>query len=151
MQHNTTSGLFRKVGRLYGSCLRQTTNSSTIFLLLQQLGGYLPIGALGPSTVAPLLSKINEYGSTPLVDIYYDLSYGRKPKILLIVGGPTTSSPILEVNKKYIKFWHGFDVIETFLYTLGHYSLGRPPSTHLSSKIRNSETFARFAGEFSSK
>ncbi|XP_055847848.1 endothelin-converting enzyme 2 isoform X2 [Episyrphus balteatus] len=96
LQHNTTSGPFRKLGRLYGSCLRQTTNSSTIQLVLEHLGGYLPIGALGPSTIAPLISKIYELGPTPLIDIYYDLSYGRRPHVLLIIGDPGTSAPILE-------------------------------------------------------
>lgn len=96
LQHNTTSGPFRKLGRLYGSCLRQTANSSTIQLVLEHLGGYLPIGALGPSTIAPLISKIYELGPTPLIDIYFDLSYGRKPHVLLIIGDPGTSAPILE-------------------------------------------------------
>lgn len=94
LTHNTTSGTFRKLGRLYGSCLRQTMNSSTIRLTLDELGGYLPIGAVGPSSVAPLVSKINKLGPTPLVGIYYDLSYGKQ--IMLIIDGPMEFAPVLE-------------------------------------------------------
>lgn len=100
LQHNTTSGPFRKLGRLFGSCLRQKTNSSTIQLVLDQLGGYLPIGALGPSSISQLIAKIYKLGPTPLVDIYYDLSYGKRPHALLIISGPSTAVPILEVSSK---------------------------------------------------
>ncbi|CAD7084187.1 unnamed protein product [Hermetia illucens] len=102
LQHNTTSGPFRKLGRLYGSCLRQTANSSTIHLVLDKLGGYLPIGALGPSSLAPLISKIYEMGPTPLIDVHYDLSYGRRPQVLLIIGGPSTSAQILESKVRWM-------------------------------------------------
>ena len=103
LQHNTTSGPFRKLGRLFGSCLRQNAHSPTIRLVLDQLGGYLPIGALGPSSISQLISKIYLLGPTPLVDIYYDLSYGKRPHVLLIISGPSTSSPILEVSTEYLK------------------------------------------------
>jgi hypothetical protein len=93
---NTTSGPFRKLGRLYESCLRQTVNSSTIRLLIERLGGYLPMSAVGPSSIAPLITKMNEVGPLPLIDIYYDLSYGRKPRILLIIDGPIDTSRLLE-------------------------------------------------------
>ncbi|XP_059610294.1 neprilysin-1 [Phlebotomus argentipes] len=93
---NTSSGVFRKLGRLYESCLRQTLNSSSIRLLLESLGGYLPSGSLGPSSIAPLMSKIAAFGPTPLIGVYFDLSYGRKPQIVLIIDGPTTSASVLE-------------------------------------------------------
>ncbi|XP_054746895.1 endothelin-converting enzyme homolog isoform X2 [Anastrepha obliqua] len=102
LQHNTTTGPFRKLGRLFSSCLRQTTNSSTIKLVLEQLGGYLPIGAVGPTSISSLISKIYTLGPTPLVDIYYDLSYGRRPQVLLIIGGPVLSAPILENNIRWL-------------------------------------------------
>lgn len=66
-------------------------------MVLDELGGYLPIGALGPSNIAPLITKINNMGPIPLVDIYYDLSYGRNPQIMLIIDGPSTSPYVLEV------------------------------------------------------
>ncbi|XP_055716505.1 endothelin-converting enzyme 1 [Phlebotomus papatasi] len=96
LETNTSSGVFRKLGRLYESCLRQSLNSSSIRLLLESLGGYLPNGSLGPSSIAPLMSKIAALGPTPLIGIYFDLSYGRKPQIMLIIDGPTTSAPVLE-------------------------------------------------------
>lgn len=89
--------MFRKLGRLYGSCLRQRTNSSTIRLFLDELGGYLPIGALGPSSISSLVSQINNLGPVPLVDLYYDLSYGKKPQIMLVIDGPSSSPYVLEV------------------------------------------------------
>lgn len=95
---NTTTGPFRKLGRLYESCLRQQLNSSTIRLTIEKLGGYLPVNALGPSTVTPLLVNMMEMGSPlPLLDIYYDLSYGRKPQVLLIIDIPTDVHHILQV------------------------------------------------------
>lgn len=95
---NTTSGPFRKLGRLYESCLRQQLNSSTIRLTIERLGGYLPINALGPSTVTPLLVKMMEMGAPlPLLDVYYDLSYGRKPQVLLIIDIPTDVHHLLQV------------------------------------------------------
>nr|XP_029716259.1 endothelin-converting enzyme homolog [Aedes albopictus] len=92
---NTTTGIFRKLGRLYGSCLRQTLNDSTIKLRLDKLGGYLQIGSVGPQSISPLIAKIQSIGPMPIIGIYYDLSYGRKPQTLLIIDGPTTSAQIL--------------------------------------------------------
>ncbi|GAB0087502.1 uncharacterized protein DMENIID0001_018150 [Sergentomyia squamirostris] len=94
--NTTSSGVFRKLSRLYESCLRQSLNSTSIRLLLEGLGGYLPSGSLGPSSIAPLMSKVAALGPTPLIGIYFDLSYGRKPQIMLIIDGPTTSAPVLE-------------------------------------------------------
>uniref|UniRef100_A0AAG5CQE6 Peptidase M13 N-terminal domain-containing protein n=1 Tax=Anopheles atroparvus TaxID=41427 RepID=A0AAG5CQE6_ANOAO len=93
---NTTSGIFRKLGRLYGSCLRQELNDSSIKRRLDQLGGYLHIGSVGPQSLSPLVVKIQAIGPLPLVGIYYDLSYGRKPQTLLIIDGPNTPPNILE-------------------------------------------------------
>lgn len=96
---NTTSGPFRKLGRLYESCMRQTLNSTTIRLAIEKLGGYLPISALGPSTVSPLLVKFSEMGAPiPLLDVYYDLSWGKKPQALLIIDVPMHTSSLLEVS-----------------------------------------------------
>lgn len=97
--HNTSTGVFRKLGRLYGSCLRQRTNSSTIRLFLDELGGYLPIGALGPSSISSLVSHINNLGPVPLVELYYDLSYGKNPQIMLVIDGPISSPYVLEVSE----------------------------------------------------
>lgn len=98
---NTTSGPFRKLGRLYESCMRQTLNSTTIRLEIEKLGGYLPISALGPSTVSPLLVKFSEMGAPiPLLDVYYDLSWGKKPEALLIIDVPMHTSSLLEVSLK---------------------------------------------------
>lgn len=109
---NTTSGPFRKLGRLYESCLRQAMNSSTIRLLVEKLGGYLPLNSLGPKSIANLVTKINEIGPNPLIDIYYDLSYGRKPRVLLIIDGPIDPSHLLEVS----------DFVWQFFWILAHNS-----------------------------
>ncbi|XP_064555252.1 uncharacterized protein LOC135440149 [Drosophila montana] len=96
LQSSTLSGNYKKLQRLYESCLKLTTNSSAIHRVVAYLGGYLTIGVLGPSSIAPLVAKIYDLGPSPLVDIYYDLSYGRRPHVLLIISGPSTSSVILE-------------------------------------------------------
>jgi hypothetical protein len=64
--------------------------------MLDKLGGYLQIGSLGPSSISPLMTKINDIGPTPIVGIYYDLSYGRNPQTLLIIDGPNASPYIFE-------------------------------------------------------
>lgn len=91
------NGNFSKLQKLFASCLSLQTNSTSIKRIFELLGGYLTIGTLGPSSIAPLVAKIYELGPNPLVDIYYDLSYGRRPHVLLIISGPSTSSIILEV------------------------------------------------------
>lgn len=107
---NTTTGPFRKLGRLYESCLRQQLNSSTIRLTIEKLGGYLPINALGPSSVTPILVSMMEMGAPlPLLDIYYDLSYGRKPQVLLIIDIPPDIHHILQVRKQDLYF-HCHDI-----------------------------------------
>jgi hypothetical protein len=72
-------------------------------LTIERLGGYLPVNALGPSAVTPLLVEMMEMGSPlPLLDIYYDLSYGRKPQTLLIIDIPTDVHHILQVREKIL-------------------------------------------------
>lgn len=96
LTHNTTFGLYRKLGRLYGSCLRQSINSSTIRYYLEYLGGYLPTHVVGPSTISPLISQMNQIGPTPLITVSYDLSYGKQPQVMLIIDGSTESAPVLQ-------------------------------------------------------
>lgn len=125
---NTTKGLYRKLGRLYESCLRQQLNSTTIRLTIEKLGGYLPINALGPLKVTPLLVKIMEFGAPiPLLDIYYDLSYGKKPQVLLIIDIPpdvhhillnpirwlTPKSPTFKIDERPPKLLN--DILKYFL------------------------------------
>jgi hypothetical protein len=102
LSQNTTSGAFRKLGRLYESCLRQQLNASTIRLTIEKLGGWMPINALGPSTVMPLILKMKQLGAPlPLLDIYYDLSYGKRPQVLLIIDIPPDVHYILQVRFFY--------------------------------------------------
>lgn len=98
LSHNTTSGVYRKLGRLYGSCLRQNFNATSIRLMLDELGGYMPIGAIGPHTLSTIMSRINSYGYNPLFDMYFDLTYGRKPHIVLVIDAPYASPSVLQVK-----------------------------------------------------
>lgn len=107
MENSSISENFKKLKILYESCLKLTTNSSAIHRIFDHLGGYLTVGVIGPSSIAPLVAKIYELGPSPLVDIYYDLSYGRRPHVLLIISGPSTSSVILEVCTTYNLFLIG--------------------------------------------
>ncbi|EDW33859.1 GL21940 [Drosophila persimilis] len=97
-QNKAMDERFKILHHLYESCLQQTTNSTEMHRIFDSLGGYLPVGSTGPSSIAPLIAKIYELGPSPLVDLYYDLSYGRRPHILLIISGPSTSSTILEAE-----------------------------------------------------
>lgn len=102
LTRNTTTGLYRKLGRLYSSCLRQTINASSIRTNLDYLGGYLPIGSLGPSSISPLMLKIFKIGPTPLISLYYDLSYGKQPHTMLVVDASTESSPVLQMTQRWM-------------------------------------------------
>ncbi|XP_033232511.1 neprilysin-2 [Drosophila pseudoobscura] len=101
-QNKAMDERFKILHHLYESCLQQTTNSTEMHRMFDSLGGYLPVGSTGPSSIAPLIAKIYELGPSPLVDLYYDLSYGRRPHILLIISGPSTSSTILEHKIRWI-------------------------------------------------
>lgn len=50
----------------------------------------------GPSTIGGLILKLSDFGPIPLVSIYYDLSYGRKPQPMLIIDSSLESSPVLQ-------------------------------------------------------
>lgn len=102
LRHNTTTGTFQKLGRLYESCLRQTLNTSLLRMQIQMIGSYMPISVTGPATIGGLLNKINEYGPTPIVSIYYDLSYGRKPQSMLIIDSSFESAPVLQNVVRWI-------------------------------------------------
>lgn len=96
LQHNTSTGPFQKLGRLYESCLRQSINSTFVRLKMQQIGSYMPMTVTGPATIGGLILKLSDFGPTPLVSIYYDLSYGRKPQPMLIIDSSLESSPVLQ-------------------------------------------------------
>lgn len=89
-------GPFQKLGRLYESCLRQSINSSFVKLKMQEIGTYMPMTVTGPATIGGLILKLSEFGPTPLVSIYYDLSYGRKPQPMLIIDSSFESAPLLQ-------------------------------------------------------
>lgn len=46
--------------------------------------------------IGGIMLKINEIGPLPLVSIYFDLSYGRKPQPMLIIDSSLESSPVLQ-------------------------------------------------------
>lgn len=98
IKDNTTNGVYRKLGRLYESCLRQEINSSTIRLVVEELGGIL-VGpnALGPSNPSMSFSKLlSKFGAPmPLLDVYFDLSYGKKPKIIMMIDVPSDIRKVL--------------------------------------------------------
>lgn len=76
-------------------------NATSIRHTLDSLGGYLPIGSLGPSSIAALMSQINRIGPTPLISIYYDLSYGKQPQIMLVVDGANPNAPVLQMSQRW--------------------------------------------------
>lgn len=63
---------------------------------MQEIGTYMPMTVTGPVTIGGLILKLSEFGPTPLVSIYYDLSYGRKPQPMLIIDTSLESSPVLQ-------------------------------------------------------
>lgn len=96
LQHNTSTGPFQKLGRLYQSCLRQSINASFVDVKMQQFGSYMPMTVSGPAKIGGLILKLSEFGPMPLVSIYYDLSYGKKPLPMLIIDSSLESAPVLQ-------------------------------------------------------
>lgn len=72
--------------------------SPTVKLLMEELGGFLAEGTVGPESLTQIISKIAQKGPNPLIGTYFDLSYGRNPQIMLIIDQPTNSAPVLEVG-----------------------------------------------------
>lgn len=69
---------------------------------MARIGSYMPMTVTGPATISGLLLKISEYGPTPLVSVYYDLSYGRKPQSMLIIDSSMESSPVLQNEVRWL-------------------------------------------------
>lgn len=63
---------------------------------MQEIGAYMPMTVTGPAQIGGLILKLSDFGPTPLVSIYYDLSYGRKPQPMLIIDSSLESSPVLQ-------------------------------------------------------
>lgn len=63
---------------------------------MQEIGTYMPMTVTGPATIGGLVLKLSEFGPTPIVSIYYDLSYGRKPQPMLIIDTSFESAPLLQ-------------------------------------------------------
>lgn len=99
LTQNATTGPFRQLGRLFDSCLRIELNSSTTRFLVEHLGGFLPPHLI-PYSVTPLMTKILKHfrAPLPLFDLYYDLSYGRRPQILMIIDIPMDVNKIFHVS-----------------------------------------------------
>lgn len=102
LQHNTSTGPFQKLGRLYESCMRQSINSSYVRSKMQQIGPYMPMTVTGPATIGGLILKLSDFGPSPLVSIYYDLSYGRKPQPMIIIDTSLESSPVLQNPMRWL-------------------------------------------------
>lgn len=69
---------------------------------MARIGSYMPMTVTGPATISGLLLKTTQYGPTPLVSIYYDLSYGRKPQSMLIIDSSLESSPVLQNEVRWL-------------------------------------------------
>lgn len=130
--------------------MRQKINSTTISKVLHRLGGYLPIGALGPSNLSSLVGKIYEMGPTPLLDIYYDLSSNRRRQVLLIISGPSTSAPILEGKLRWMgpraPFYKIKDTVPKLLSELLDSFL--PTGLSYDQKMSEKESITTFIAEF---
>lgn len=98
LTENATEGPFRKLSRLYESCLRQTVQAPTVKLLMEELGGYLGEGTIGPESLTQIISKIAQKGPNPLIGTYFEMSFGKNPHIMLVIDQPTSSAPVLEVS-----------------------------------------------------
>lgn len=48
------------------------------------------------------MAKIHRIGPTPLISIYYDLSYGKQPQTMLVVDGANPNAPVLQMAER----WH---------------------------------------------
>lgn len=50
----------------------------------------------GPRTIGGLILNLNDLGPTPLISIYYDMSYGPQSQPLLIIDSSMESAPALQ-------------------------------------------------------
>lgn len=49
------------------------------------------------------MSAIHRIGPTPLISIYYDLSYGKQPQIMLVVDGANPAAPALQMAQRWTR------------------------------------------------
>lgn len=149
LTHNTTAGTFQKLGRLYESCLRQTVNSTAVLNQLIELGGYIGINELPPTSIGPLLIQISRIGPMPLLALYFDLSYGKKPQSMLVVDSSLESAAVLQNSLR----WTGpksapFDIrydVPPLLDKLLEYFL--PESMTLEEKFTERDNITKFIRE----
>lgn len=97
---NTTVGIYRKLGRLYGSCLRQNVSSRSVMNVLNDIGGLLMAGALQPATLTDLFARFNRFGMMPVIAFNFEISTGRKPRIELVLEMAYLNAHVLEVSRR---------------------------------------------------
>lgn len=149
LTHNTTTGPFQKLGRLYESCLRQTINATIVLTQLRELGGYLGVHEPTPASIGPLLVQASKIGPMPLVSLFFDLSYGKKPQSMLVVDSSLESSAVLQNSLR----WTGpksapFDIrhdVPPLLDKLLEYFL--PENLALEHKFAERDNITRFIRE----
>lgn len=73
--------------------LKRTINC-VVFIIY--IGTHTNSTVTGPRTIGGLILKLNEFGPTPLVSIYYDMSYGRKSQPMIIIDSSMESAPALQ-------------------------------------------------------
>lgn len=76
-------------------------NASTVRDQLAELGGYLGVNEPDPDSIGPLLVQISKIGPTPLVALYFDLSYGKKPQSMLVIDSSLESAPVLQNSVRW--------------------------------------------------
>lgn len=150
LTHNTTSGPFQKLGRLYESCLRQTINATIVHTQFHELGGYLAVHEVAPVSISPLLVQINKLGPMPLISLYFDLSYGKKPQSMLVVDSSLESSAVLQntlrwMGPKSAPFDIRHEVPPLFDKVL---ELFLPENLALEHKFAERDKIIRFVREF---
>lgn len=96
---NTTSGIYRKLGRLYGSCLRQNISARAVLNVLNDIGGLVMTGALLPASLTDLFLQFNRFGFMPVISYNYEISTGRRPRIELVLEMAYLNAHVLEVSQ----------------------------------------------------
>lgn len=84
-----------------------------VYKVLDQLGGYLPPGSIGPSDLTSLFLNILKVSGAPLFDVYVTQDLLRKPYAAIFIDLP-----------KDIKFIADIQEVNKLLKIIFYYSLG---------------------------
>lgn len=91
----------------------------TVYTLLEELGGYLPPGALGPSDLTPLLGRLLRLNGAPLVDVRLEQDPTDPTKLTVFVDVPRRGGALGSLLAFRTQYQVGISPLWTYVSVVG--------------------------------